>query len=171
MKGEVAVEPKDFLYLNDYNIREELWQIWWSHQWLFDPAIEHLSLVKGDSAVKCKIFSLHWWLRNPSHGGWIILLAFCEFVLADKHIHISILQWQHQVLEHYHPVGKQLIKDWWSLVPKWWRQKTFYLCGSITHRTSNPFMEIAETFCLCYDTTQRTCNSLKNATISHWWHY
>ena len=60
MKEEVAAEPKDFLYVNDHDIREQLWQIWQSHQWLFDLAIVHLSFVKADSAVKHKILSLQW---------------------------------------------------------------------------------------------------------------
>ena len=127
------MELKDFLYINDHNIREQLWWIWQSHWWLFDPAIVYLSFMKVDSAVKCKIFSLHW---SQSVPWWTNHLTDILWVYASNLLNTD---------DHQSFYGE--------------RQMIFYLCDITIHQVNYPFMETVETF-VC-DNTQRACNPFK----------
>ena len=133
MKEEAAVEPKDFLYVNDHDIREQLWWFWQHHQWLFDSAIAYLSFVKADSAVKCEIFSLHWSQSVPwwmNHLTDILQVYVSDLLNTDDHQSFYGERWM-----------------------------TFYLRDSTIHWLNDHFMETVETFVT--DNTQRACNPLK----------
>ena len=159
MKEEAAVELKDFLCVNDYDIWEQLWQIWQYYQWWFHSAIVYSSFVKVDSAVKCIILSLQWWQSVPqstNHLTVILWVGASDLSKTDDHQSFMVkaenilFVWQYNSLTVWSFLWKQqktfhLWQYSESMWPTenhlWWRQITFYLCCITTYSMNDPFME------------------------------
>ena len=166
MKEEAAADLKDFLCINNFDIREQLLWIQWYHQWWFHSVIAYLSFVKADSAVKRKIFSLQQWQSIPWWTNHLIDIpcACVSAFLTVMIINSSMVKGDNILLvwQYHSPTVQSFCGNSGKL----------FICDNIQRACNSPktfYGEGGKPFtCVAVTLTVRMI-LLWNVIISHWW--